>query len=51
MSTVEFDGTPKDPVPPDLVLELGQKQDTAIKDWQAAYRGLRPQTACVSWAR
>ena len=31
MSTVEFDGTPKDPVPPDLVLELGQKQDTAIK--------------------
>jgi hypothetical protein len=35
-TTVEFDGTPKDPVPPDLVLELGQKQDTAIKDWQAA---------------
>jgi len=35
-TTVEFDGTPKDPVPPDLVLELGQKQDTAIEDWQAA---------------
>jgi hypothetical protein len=35
-TTVEFDGAPKDPVPPDLVLELGQKQDTAIKDWQAA---------------
>ena len=24
-TTVEFDDTPKDPVPPDLVLELGQK--------------------------
>ena len=35
-TTVEFDGAPKDPVPPDLALELGQKQDTVIKDWQAA---------------
>jgi hypothetical protein len=35
-TTIEFDGTPKDPRPTDLVLELGQKQDTAIRDWQAA---------------
>ncbi len=34
-TTIEFDGAPKDPVPPDLVLELGKKQDTAIRDWQA----------------
>jgi hypothetical protein len=34
-TTVEFDGAPKDPAPPDLVLELGNKQDTAIRDWQA----------------
>jgi hypothetical protein len=34
-ATIEFDGAPKDPVPSDLVLELGQKQDTAIRDWQA----------------
>jgi hypothetical protein len=35
-TTIEFDGAPKDPAPADLVLELGQKQDTAIRDWQAA---------------
>ncbi|MDT7765708.1 MAG: hypothetical protein QOC63_5128 [Mycobacterium sp.] len=35
-TTIEFDGAPKDPAPADLVLELGQKQDTAVKDWQAA---------------
>jgi hypothetical protein len=35
-ATIEFDGAPKDPAPADLVLELGQKQDTAIRDWQAA---------------
>jgi hypothetical protein len=32
---LEFDGPPKDPAPADLVTELGQKQDTAIRDWQA----------------
>jgi hypothetical protein len=32
---IEFDGPPKDPAPADLVTELGQKQDTAIRDWQA----------------
>jgi hypothetical protein len=35
-TTVELDGAPKDPAPGDLVLELGQKQDTAIRDWRAA---------------
>jgi hypothetical protein len=35
-TAIEFDGTPKDPAPADLVLELGRKQDTAIRDWQAA---------------
>jgi hypothetical protein len=35
-TTLEFDGAAKDPVPSDLVLELGRKQDTAIRDWQAA---------------
>jgi hypothetical protein len=35
-TTIEFDGAPKDPAPSDLVLELGRKQDTAIRDWQAA---------------
>jgi hypothetical protein len=35
-ATIEFDGAPKDPAPADLVVELGQKQDTAIRDWQAA---------------
>jgi hypothetical protein len=35
-ATIEFSGAPKDPVPPDLVLELGRKQDTAIRDWQAS---------------
>jgi len=34
-ATIQFDGPPKDPAPEDLVVELGQKQDTAIKDWQA----------------
>jgi hypothetical protein len=33
-TTIEFDGPPNDPAPPDFVIELGQKQDTAIKDWQ-----------------
>ena len=35
-TTIEFAGAPRDPVPPDLVLELGRKQDTAIRDWQAS---------------
>jgi hypothetical protein len=35
-TTIEFDGAPNDPAPADLVLELGRKQDTAIRDWQAA---------------
>jgi len=35
-TTIEFDGPPNDPVPADMVIELGQKQDTAIKDWQQA---------------
>jgi hypothetical protein len=35
-TTIEFAGAPKDPAPPDLVLELGRKQDTAIRDWQAS---------------
>jgi hypothetical protein len=35
-TTIEFDGTANDPAPADLVLELGRKQDTAIRDWQAA---------------
>jgi hypothetical protein len=35
-TTIEFDGAPKDPAPSDLVLELGRKQDIAIRDWQAA---------------
>jgi hypothetical protein len=35
-TTIEFDGAPKDPAPSDLVLELGRKQDTAIRDWQTA---------------
>jgi hypothetical protein len=35
-TTIEFDGAPKDPAPADLVLELGQKQDTSIRDWQVA---------------
>lgn len=34
-TTIEFAGAPNDPVPPDLVLELGRKQDTTIRDWQA----------------
>jgi hypothetical protein len=33
-TTIEFDGPSNDPAPPDFVTELGQKQDTAIKDWQ-----------------
>ena len=35
-TTIEFDGPPNDPAPPDFVTELGQKQDTAIRDWQGA---------------
>lgn len=35
-TTIEFEGTPTDPAPPDLVLELGRKQDTANRDWQGA---------------
>jgi len=35
-TTIEFEGPPNDPAPPDFVTELGQKQDTAIKDWQGA---------------
>ncbi len=35
-TTIAFEGAPKDPAPSDLVLELGRKQDTAIRDWQAA---------------
>jgi hypothetical protein len=35
-TTIEFTGAPNDPAPADLVLELGRKQDTAIRDWQAA---------------
>jgi hypothetical protein len=35
-TTIEFAGAPNDPAPEDLVLELGRKQDTAIRDWQAA---------------
>jgi hypothetical protein len=35
-TTIEFDGAAKDPAPADLVVELGRKQDTAIRDWQAA---------------
>ena len=35
-TTIEFAGAPKDPAPSDLVLELGRKQDTAIRDWEAS---------------
>jgi hypothetical protein len=35
-TTIEFDGPPNDPVPADMAVELGQKQDTQIKDWQSA---------------
>ncbi|MEO3758437.1 hypothetical protein ABGB19_09150 [Mycobacterium sp. B14F4] len=35
-ATIEFDGPPNDPVPADMVIELGQKQATAIRDWQSA---------------
>jgi len=35
-TTLEFDGAAKDPAPSDLVLELGHKQDTAIRHWQAS---------------
>jgi hypothetical protein len=31
-TTIEFDGPRNDPVPSDLVVEFGQKQDTAIKN-------------------
>jgi hypothetical protein len=35
-TTIEFAGAAKDPAPEDLVLELGRKQDTANRDWQAS---------------
>jgi hypothetical protein len=35
-TTIEFDGPPNDPVPQDMALELGQRQATAIRDWQTA---------------
>ena len=35
-TTIEFDGPPNDPAPADLVIELGQKQAAAIKNWQTA---------------
>jgi hypothetical protein len=35
-TTVEFEGAANDPVPSDLAIQFGQRQDTAIKDWQAA---------------
>jgi hypothetical protein len=35
-TTIEFDGPPKDPVPTDMVIDFGQKQDTAIKSWLGA---------------
>ena len=34
-ATIEFDGAPKDPAPSDVVLDLGNKQDLAIRAWQA----------------
>lgn len=30
-TTIEFDSAPGDPVPPDVVMGIGQKQDDAIK--------------------
>ena len=33
-TTIEFDGPPNDPAPADMVIDLGQKQAAAIKDWQ-----------------
>nr|WP_228769009.1 hypothetical protein [Mycolicibacterium malmesburyense] len=35
-TTIEFDGPPNDPVPADMVIELGQKQAAAIRNWQTA---------------
>jgi hypothetical protein len=29
---LEFDGAPNDPVPPQFVTDVGQRQDTAIKN-------------------
>jgi hypothetical protein len=34
-TTVEFTGAANDPAPADLAIQFGQRQDTAIKDWQA----------------
>ncbi|CAN5639776.1 hypothetical protein BH09ACT7_BH09ACT7_25140 [soil metagenome] len=34
-TTVEFEGVTSDPAPADLAIDFGQRQDTAIKDWQA----------------
>jgi hypothetical protein len=33
-TTIEFDGPANDPAPDEFVIDLGQKQDTAILDWQ-----------------
>jgi hypothetical protein len=30
--TLEFDGAPDDPVPPDGVIDVGGKQDAAVKN-------------------
>lgn len=35
-TTIEFDGPPSDPAPGDFVVDLGQKQDAAIRDFRAA---------------
>jgi hypothetical protein len=35
-TTVEFDGPTNDPAPTDLIVDFGQKQDTAIKGWLTA---------------
>lgn len=34
-TSIEFDGPPNDPAPADMVIELGQQQASAIRDWQA----------------
>jgi len=44
-TTVEFNCAPKDPAPTDLVLELGRKQDTAIRGWQATQAATRCDAA------
>ncbi len=32
-TVLEFESPPNDPLPPDFVLDLGRKQDAAIKSW------------------